>query len=81
MVTYTLLATDKGIAAALVRQGMVPCAPFSPKYAVSIRALELYKNLHCRAPNLAIQTFLRKIHNMQGVCWQFSAYNFLLTVH
>ncbi len=62
-----MLAEDKGIAAALIRQGMVPCTPFGPKHAVSMRLLAIYKNLHCRCPQLSIQSFLKGSLDMQGV--------------
>lgn len=58
---------DEGIAAALVRQGLIPCAPFNPRYAISIRALELLRNLRNRCPHLAIQPFVKGILDMQGV--------------
>ena len=37
-----LASGDQGIAAALVRQGLIPCAPFSPTLAITTRLLELY---------------------------------------
>ena len=36
---------DEGIAVALVQQGMIPCALFNPQYAISIRVLEIFRNL------------------------------------
>lgn len=62
-----MLQTDKGIAAALVRQGMVPCAPFAPKHTVSIRTLEIFKNLRSRCPHLTVQPFVKGILDMLGV--------------
>lgn len=35
---------DVGVPAALIRSGVVPCAPHSPGIGVSIRVLELYRN-------------------------------------
>jgi hypothetical protein len=66
-VTYAMLATDKGIAAALVRQGMIPCAPFAPVYAISIRTLDIFKSLRCRCPYLTVQPFVKGIMDMLGV--------------
>lgn len=66
-VTYAMLATDKGIAAALVRQGMIPCAPFAPAFAISIRTLDIFKSLRCRCPYLTVQPFVKGIMDMLGV--------------
>ena len=54
-----MLRSDPFIAAALVHQGMFPCAPFNPSYAVSTRLLELYQNLFCRCPHLTRQSFIK----------------------
>lgn len=66
-VTYSVLNSDEGIAAALLRHGMVPCAPFSPAYAISIRTLDLYRNLKCRCPQLTVQPFVKGLLDMQMV--------------
>jgi hypothetical protein len=58
---------DQGIAAALVRQGLMPCAPFSPTLAFSTRLLELYRNTHLRCPHLAIQPFVKGLCDLHGV--------------
>ena len=65
--TYTMYQDDESIAAALVRQGMIPCAPFDPEYAISIRTLEIFRNLHNRCPHLAIQPFVKGLLDLQGV--------------
>jgi len=62
-----MLQTDKGIAAALVRQGMIPCAPFAPNHTVSIRTLEIFRNLRSRCPYLTVQPFVKGIFDMLGV--------------
>jgi hypothetical protein len=58
---------DQGIAAALVCQGLMPCAPFSPTLAISTRLLELYRNSHLRCPHLAIQPFIKALCDLHGV--------------
>ncbi|KAF8335183.1 hypothetical protein F5887DRAFT_892158 [Amanita rubescens] len=60
-----MLHSDEFIASTLVRQGMIPCAPFRPSYAVSICLLELYRNLFCRCPHLARQSFIKGLMDMQ----------------
>jgi hypothetical protein len=62
-----LAAGDQGIPAALVRQGLVPCAPFSPTLAISTRLLELYRNSHLRCPHLAIQPFVKGLCDLHGI--------------
>ncbi|KAF8308652.1 hypothetical protein F5887DRAFT_1068103 [Amanita rubescens] len=37
---------------------MIPSAPFAPKYAISIRTLDIFKNLRCRCPYLTVQPFI-----------------------
>ncbi|KAF8335247.1 hypothetical protein F5887DRAFT_1079213 [Amanita rubescens] len=67
---YSMFHDDEGIAAALVRQGLIPCAPFNPQYAISIRVLELFRNLHNRCPHLAIQPFVKGLLDMHGIHYQ-----------
>jgi hypothetical protein len=62
-----LAAGDQGIPAALVRQGLIPCAPFSPTLSISTRLLELYRNTHLRCPHLAIQPFVKGLCDLHGI--------------
>lgn len=57
---------DQGIPAALVRQGLMPCAPYSPSLAISTRLLELYRNSHLRCPHLVIQPFVKALCDLHG---------------
>ena len=90
--TYTMDAElaegDQGVPAALVRQGLMPCAPFSPSLAFMTRLLELYRNNHLCCPHLAIQPFIKSICDLHGVPFcpylsqQFSiAYDLYLSIH
>jgi hypothetical protein len=54
-----MIQGDKGIASALVRQGFMPCSPFTPTVVISTRALELFRNIHLRCPSLAVQAFVK----------------------
>ncbi|KAJ6469111.1 hypothetical protein DFH09DRAFT_1254063 [Mycena vulgaris] len=66
----------KGIACALILQGMVPCAPWKPTVAVKIRVLEAYRVQHVRCPQLAVQSYVKALCNIHG---QFSiAYDLYL---
>lgn len=62
-----LAVGDQGIPAALVRQGLIPCSPFSPSLAISTRLLELYRNTHLRCPHLAIQPFVKGLCDLHGI--------------
>ena len=65
-----LAVGDKGIPAALIRQGYIPCAPFSPSLAFTTRLLELYRNSHLRCPHLAIQPFVKALCDLHGVSFR-----------
>jgi hypothetical protein len=78
---------DEGIPAVLVRQGLIPCAPFSPTLMITTRLLELYQNNHLRCPHLAIQPFVKSLCDLHGIpfCPYLSqqisiAYNLYLSV-
>ena len=82
-----LAVGDQGIPAALVRQGLMPCAPFSPTLTFTTRLLELYRNNHLRCPHLAIQPYVKSLCDLHGVSYrpylsqQFSiAYDLYLLV-
>ena len=42
MTTIEHIAEDVFVTTAIIRHGFVPCAPFSPTAAFSIRVLEFY---------------------------------------
>ncbi|KAF8162026.1 hypothetical protein K438DRAFT_1985345, partial [Mycena galopus ATCC 62051] len=78
---------SKGVGAALVLEGLMPCAPWSPTVAIKIRVLEAYRITHARCPHLAIQSFVKSLCDIHGVayrpylCQQFSiAYNMYLDI-
>ncbi|KAF8220137.1 hypothetical protein L208DRAFT_1335600, partial [Tricholoma matsutake] len=52
--------------AALVQQGVIPCAPYSPTLAVSTQLLELYRNSHLRCPHLTIQPFVKGLCDLHS---------------
>lgn len=53
------LSTDVYICAALIRQGLMPCAPYSPSAAITIRALKLYHSTHLRCPHVSVNSFVK----------------------
>ncbi|KAJ7836042.1 hypothetical protein B0H14DRAFT_2589908 [Mycena olivaceomarginata] len=68
--TY-LLGTDKrdvsldpqggSIAPALIMEGLIPCAPFRPSVAITVKVLEVYRVAHARCPQLAIQSLVKTL--------------------
>ncbi|KAF6742162.1 hypothetical protein DFP72DRAFT_994580 [Ephemerocybe angulata] len=48
---------------------LVPNAPYSPVYAITIRALELYRATHLRCPHLAVEPFVKSLCDIYGVCY------------
>ncbi|KAJ7826212.1 hypothetical protein B0H14DRAFT_2368292, partial [Mycena olivaceomarginata] len=82
-----LKPTENGIAPALVREGLVPCAPWASSVAITVCVLEAYRIQHVRCPQLAIQSFVKSLCDMHGVayrpylCQQFSiAYDLYLDI-
>ncbi|KAJ7652923.1 hypothetical protein B0H17DRAFT_1214845 [Mycena rosella] len=80
--TYTLDAFldagGRGVAAALIKQGLFPCAPFDPTVVISTRTLEFFRVVHIRCPHLAIQAFVKTLCDLHGepykpcLCQQFT---------
>ncbi|KAJ7805132.1 hypothetical protein B0H14DRAFT_3091661 [Mycena olivaceomarginata] len=50
-----------GIAPALIMEGLIPCAPFRPSVAITVKVLEVYRVAHARCPQLAIQSFVKTL--------------------
>ena len=65
-----LLSSDETPACAFLRHGLVPSSPFSPAYAVSIRALEIYRTTHLRCPHLAIEPFVKSLCDLYGASYR-----------
>ena len=61
------LSKDKYICAALIRQGLMPCAPYSPSAAITIRALKLFHSTHLRCPHVTIHSFVKTLCDMHSV--------------
>ncbi|KAJ2930481.1 hypothetical protein H1R20_g6616, partial [Candolleomyces eurysporus] len=67
---YSLLSCDASIAAAVVRQGLVPCAPFNPSFSITIRALETYRLIQLRSPSLSIEAFVKSLCDLNGASYR-----------
>ncbi|KAJ7934752.1 hypothetical protein B0H13DRAFT_2305526 [Mycena leptocephala] len=55
-----------GVAPALILEGLVPCAPYKPDVAITVRVLEAFRVLHARAPQLAIQPYVKSLCDLHG---------------
>ncbi|KAJ3507908.1 hypothetical protein NMY22_g16786 [Coprinellus aureogranulatus] len=60
-------ASDEFPSCSAICNGLIPSAPFSPSYAVSIRALETFRSTHLRCPHLTIEPFLKGLCDVYGV--------------
>ncbi|KAJ7807676.1 hypothetical protein B0H14DRAFT_3483035 [Mycena olivaceomarginata] len=56
-----------GIAPALILEGLVPCTPYKPDVAITVRMLEAFRVLHARAPQLTIQPYVKSLCDLHGV--------------
>ncbi|KAJ6600447.1 hypothetical protein DFH09DRAFT_901486 [Mycena vulgaris] len=86
-VDVKLDARGGGIAPALIMEGLVPCAPWTPNVAITVRVLEAYRVTHVRCPQLAVQPYVKSLCDIHGVayrpylCQQFSiAYDLYLAI-
>ncbi|KAJ7084524.1 hypothetical protein B0H15DRAFT_923560 [Mycena belliarum] len=50
--------------------GYVPCSPYGPRVAITIRALEVYRVTHLRCPRLGIQPYVRALCDIHGVAFR-----------
>ncbi|KAI5992520.1 hypothetical protein EDD15DRAFT_2388285 [Pisolithus albus] len=64
-------ALDVSHAGALVRHGLIPCSPITPKAAVTVHALHLYHTARQCCPHLSIQGYVKSLCDMHGVLLAF----------
>ncbi|KAJ7839237.1 hypothetical protein B0H14DRAFT_2588088 [Mycena olivaceomarginata] len=60
----------EGIAPALIMKGLIPCSPWKPTVAITVRVLEVYRVTHARCPQLAIQPFVKSLCDLHGASLQ-----------
>ncbi|KII92210.1 hypothetical protein PLICRDRAFT_104028 [Plicaturopsis crispa FD-325 SS-3] len=65
-----ILPTDRFIASAFVRQGVMPCSPIAPTVGITTDALELYRVAHLRDPHFSIQAFVKTLCDLHSVPFQ-----------
>ncbi|KAJ7266177.1 hypothetical protein C8J57DRAFT_1436117 [Mycena rebaudengoi] len=72
-------AFDKFTTSALVRQGLIPCAPFSPTFAVATRVLEMFRLARLRCPTLSIDSWVKTLHDLHGSAFRpYRAQQFMI---
>jgi len=72
---------DVSISAALIRQGVVPCAPYHPTIGFTPRLLDLYRIASLRCPHLAIQPFIKAICDIQSTpFWPYLSNQFSIAL-
>ena len=61
------LSTDACVAAAFIKQGMMPCSPYKSTAAITIRTLEIYRVSQLRCPHLSIHAFAKTLCDLHMV--------------
>lgn len=70
MLQTDAIDASEGVPASLIRQGLIPCAPYRPTLAVTTRLLELFRCTHLRCPHLSIHAFIKGICDLHGLAFQ-----------
>jgi len=55
------LKGDAFVTTSFVRQGLMPCFPYTPTTAVSIRTLELFRVTQLHSPHISIHSFVKTL--------------------
>ncbi|PBK80468.1 hypothetical protein ARMGADRAFT_1048995 [Armillaria gallica] len=53
-----------------MRQGVIPCAPYSPELLISVRTMEVFHNAHLRCPRLSLQAFLCILCDLNSIAYE-----------
>ena len=56
-----------GVVPVLIMSGLIPCAPWKPSVAVTVRVLKMYRIAHARCPQLAVQSFVKTLCDLYKV--------------
>ncbi|KAJ7348547.1 hypothetical protein DFH08DRAFT_914340 [Mycena albidolilacea] len=72
-------SNDTYIASCLVGQGLIPCSPWKPKQAVSIRVLEMFHLARLQCPALGVQAWIKTLADLHGMAFKpYSAQQFTI---
>ena len=79
---------DAFVTAAIIHHGLVPCSPYTPTAAFTMRVLEFYRVSHNRCPHFSVHTFIKTLCDLHSspfkayLCCQFSiSYDLYLRIH
>lgn len=64
--TIAHLSGEEFVTTSIVKYGLIPCAPFSPMAAFTVRCLELYRVSHNRCPHLSIHAFIKSLCDLHS---------------
>lgn len=64
------LVSNVFVTATIVRYGLMPCAPYQPTVAITIRALEFYRITHLHCPHVSIHSFVKTLCNLHSKALQ-----------
>ena len=66
------LASDKFVTSAVIRHGLMPCTPYTPSTAITIRVLEVFRIHHLQSPHTSVKSWVKTPCTLQGM--PFKAY-------
>ncbi|KAJ7193402.1 hypothetical protein C8J57DRAFT_1443785 [Mycena rebaudengoi] len=70
IVNTPMLYSDKFTTCSLIREGLMPCAPFTPTVAIATRVLEMFRIAHLRTPTITIQSWVKTLSDLHGVAFK-----------
>ncbi|KAK0461669.1 uncharacterized protein EV420DRAFT_1266632 [Desarmillaria tabescens] len=64
-----MLKIDNTVVAAMVRHGLLPCAPYTPRVVITIKTMETFHLCHLQCPQFSVQAFVRALCDLhQSPC-------------
>jgi hypothetical protein len=65
-ITVDHIVGDAFVTAAIIRHGLVPCSPYTPTAAFTLRVLEFYRVSHNRCPHFSIHAFVKTLCDLHS---------------
>ncbi|KAJ7229592.1 hypothetical protein C8J57DRAFT_1092490 [Mycena rebaudengoi] len=65
-----MFTSDKFTSSCLVRNGLIPCAPFSPTLAITTRVLEMFRVVRLRCPTLSVDSWVKTLADLHGLVFK-----------
>ncbi|KAJ6552453.1 hypothetical protein DFH09DRAFT_1248675 [Mycena vulgaris] len=59
--------SDEFTTSCLVGQGLILCAPWTPKLAIATRVLEMFRVARLRCPQLSVQSWMKTLADLHGL--------------